>query len=164
MTSIARLLLFLVVFHGAVSALEEVQLEIESFESQYFNTEEVTLVFDPKSSSQASISLRVANISSPFFPENFSLFFECIDSDLAGESINCDKGMGRLIFASNEVIEIAFSLDMNLPNKSGELHLSAMTKTGEVKVNFLSDSLNEWQATVVTEKLQIPFLSNFLRP
>jgi hypothetical protein len=160
--SIARLLLFLVVFHGAVSALEEVQLEIESFESQYFNTEEVTLVFDPKSSSQASISLRVANISSPFFPENFSLFFECIDSDLAGESINCDKGMGRLIFASNEVIEIAFSLDMNLPNKSGELHLSAMTKTGEVKVNFLSDSLNEWQATVVTEKLQIPFLSNFL--
>jgi len=160
--SIARLLLFLVVFHGAVSALEEVQLEIESFESQYFNTEEVTLVFDPKSSSQPSISLRVANISSPFFPENFSLFLECIDSDLAGESINCDKGMGRLIFASNEVIEIAFSLDMNLPNKSGELHLSAMTKTGEVKVSFLSDCLNEWQATVVTEKLQIPFLSNFL--
>lgn len=163
MTVIARLLLFLVVFQSSAFAFEEIQFQLDSFESAFFRSDKIELNFTAADSAVPGLSVHVNNIQSPYFEKRLDAALHCVAAKITLVKITCEKGEIELLYPDQEPLLASTSFAINTLNNSGQLILSATSEWGNLSVVYQANSKGEWQAEVMSEDLELPYLAGILQ-
>ena len=162
MASIARLLLFCFILQSPVFAVDTIQLQLDSLQTAFFNTEDIELTYGPQQSSRPGISLRVNKIHSPYFEKSFNAELTCSEAIYNIQTFQCSNGALYISYPEREVIAASFVFNINFPDYSGNLTLNADTRWGKVKADFSAAENHVWRLNFNTEDLQLTRLSYLL--
>jgi hypothetical protein len=159
MATIARLLLFYVLFQTPVFADEEIHLQLDSLQTEYISTGAIELSYGPQQSTNPGVFLRAQNIRSPYFENQFSASLRCADASYSLSSINCAVGVIEIESPDLETIIAHFNFEINILDKSGELALQTVTKRGKLDALYHAGKDGNWRAEINSEGLALSFLS-----
>ena len=162
MASIARLLLFCFILQSPVFAVDTIQLQLDSLQTAFFNTEDIELTYGPQQSRRPGISLLVNKIHSPYFEKSFNAELTCSEAIYNIQTFQCTNGALYISYPEREVIAASFVFNINFPDYSGKLTLNADTRWGKVKVDFSAAENHVWRLDFNTEDLQLTRLSYLL--
>ncbi len=162
MATIARLLLFCVIFPAPVFAIDEIHLQLDTLETAFFSAEDIDFSYAPTQSSHPGLSILLKTVHSPYVDENFRVSVRCEDSSYTLDNIVCVNGEVRIGSPNFSTIAAHFNFNINQLEKSGHLTLSAKSKWGNVSIAGNTDKAQKWQVDVSTEALELAFLSPLL--
>jgi hypothetical protein len=161
LTTIARLLLVLVVYQSPAFAIEEIKLELDSIETEFFSSDKFELTITTEQSDRSELLLQLGNIRSPFLDSHFDASLRCPESSYTTEIISCDNGMLEIVSPKLGLTTIGLTFQLNIPGSSSRATLAANTEWGKLDAKYQGLN-NNWQVDVVTQDFQLNLLSALL--
>lgn len=162
MASIARLLLFCFILQSPVFAVDTIQLQLDSLQTAFFNTEDIELTYGLQQSSRPGIFLLVNKIHSPYFEKSFNAALTCSEAIYNIQTLQCTNGALNISYPGLEVIVVSLIFNINFRDYSGEMTLNADTRWGKVKADFSATENHVWRLDFNTEDLHLTRLSYLL--